>query len=66
MDAIIQKIIGENWMTIYIVLTLLKGIALLTPNVKDDQIITMLSQMYGSFRKGKAPDDFQAIGNSGA
>ena len=57
MDAWLLKFIGENWMTIYLALTLLKGVALLTPSVKDDQIVTLLSTAYGVLRKGKAPEE---------
>ena len=57
MDAWLLKFIGENWMTLYLTLTLLKGIALLTPSVKDDQIVTLLSNAYGVLRKGRAPDE---------
>jgi hypothetical protein len=56
MDAILLKLIGDNWMTIYLALTLLKGIAIITPSAADDKIITLLSQVYNSFRSGKAPD----------
>jgi len=57
MDAWLLKFVGDNWMTIYLALTMLKGVALLTPSVKDDQIITLVSQAYGAVRKGKAPDE---------
>lgn len=56
MDTWLLKIIGENWMTIYIALTLLKGIALLTPTVKDDKIVTLLSTVYSAVRTGRVPD----------
>ena len=59
MDAWLLKFIGENWMTIYLALTLLKGVALMTPSVKDDQIITLLSNAYGVLRKGKAPEEMK-------
>lgn len=55
MDQWLLRIIGENWMTIYMAITLLKGIALLTPSVTDDRIISMLSQVYNSLRTGDAP-----------
>lgn len=56
MDAWLLKNIGDNWMTIYLVLTLLKGVAILTPSAADDRIITLLSQVYNHFRSGDAPD----------
>lgn len=52
----VLKFVGENWMTLYLVITALKGIALITPSVVDDKIVTMLAQVYGSLRSGKAPD----------
>jgi hypothetical protein len=57
MDAWIVAHVGENWLTIYLFLTLLKGIAILTPSVTDDKVVTMLSNMYDAVRKGKAPDE---------
>jgi hypothetical protein len=59
MDAWLLKVIGENWMSIYLALTLLKGVAILTPSATDDKIITLLSNIYGSLRRGKAPDTLE-------
>lgn len=59
MDAWLLRFIGENWMTLYLVLTLMKGAALLTPSVKDDQIVTLLSNAYGVVRKGRAPEEIK-------
>jgi hypothetical protein len=56
MDTMLLKIVGENWLTIYLIITLLKGIALLTPSVQDDKIITLLSQAYTQLRGKAAPD----------
>lgn len=56
MDAWLLKAIGDNWMTIYVFLTLLKGIAIMTPTVKDDKIVSLLSGIYGTLRSGKTPD----------
>lgn len=56
MDQWLLRFIGDNWMTIYVALTLLKGVALLTPSVTDDKIISLLSQTYSVLRTGKAPD----------
>ena len=55
MDAWLLKIIGENWMSIYLVLTLLKGIAIITPSATDDRIISLFSSIYTALRSGKAP-----------
>ena len=57
MDAWLLKIVGENWMTIYIGLTMLKGIAIITPWAADDKIITLLSGAYTAIRTGRIPDN---------
>ena len=56
MDTIILKFIGDNWLTMYLAITLLKGVALITPSVQDDKIVTLLSQTYDVLRGGRAPD----------
>lgn len=56
MDVIILKIVGENWLTMYLALQLLKGIAIITPSVKDDKIVTLLNQTYDVLRNRRAPD----------
>ena len=57
MDAWIVKHLGENWLTIYLALSVLKGLAVLTPSVTDDKIVTMLSNAYKALKGGKAPDE---------
>lgn len=57
MDAWLLKFVGENWMTLYLFITMLKGVAILTPSVKDDQIVTLLSTAYSVFRKGEPPNE---------
>lgn len=59
MDAWLLKSIGDNWMTIYLVMTLLKGIAIITPWAADDKIITMLSNAYSAIRTGKIPNEIE-------
>ncbi len=54
-----MKFIGDNWMTIYLALTMLKGIAIVTPWAADDKIITMLSAAYTAVRTGKIPDKIE-------
>jgi hypothetical protein len=56
LDKYILEFIGGNWMTLYLLLTLLKGVAILTPSVKDDKIVTLLSQVWSVLRTGKVPD----------
>ena len=55
MDAWLLKIVAENWMSIYLILTLLKGIAIITPSATDDRIISLFSSVYNSLRSGEAP-----------
>lgn len=59
MDKILLEFIGQNWMSLYLLITLLKGIALLTPSVKDDKIVTLMAQVYNVLRGGKAPEQFE-------
>jgi hypothetical protein len=54
-DKVLLEFVGGNWMSIYVVITLAKGIALITPTVKDDAIITLLYQLFGVVRGGKEP-----------
>jgi hypothetical protein len=54
-DQVLLEFVGGNWMSIYVVITLAKGLALITPTVKDDTIITMLFQLFGVVRGGKEP-----------
>lgn len=60
MDKYILDFVGNNWLTMYLVITALKGIALITPSVKDDKIITLLVQAYSVLRGGKAPEKIDA------
>lgn len=39
----------------YVLYTLLKGVALVTPNVTDNKIITLIGQIYNALKSGKAP-----------
>lgn len=61
MDAWLLKFIGDNWMTIYIALTLLKGVAIITPTTTDDRIITLLTNTYAALRTGKVPDKLDDV-----
>jgi hypothetical protein len=49
-DKVLLEFVGGNWMSIYVVITLAKGLALITPTVKDDTIITLLYQIFGVVR----------------
>jgi hypothetical protein len=59
-DPVLLEFVGGNWMSLYILITLLKGIALVTPSVKDDQIVTLISGMFKVIRAGKAPMSLDA------
>ena len=55
LDPIIIEFISNNWFALTILLTLLKGIAVLTPNVKDDKLHTLLTGLFSQLRgKGKS------------
>lgn len=56
MDVYIIEFVGKNWLTIFLSLQLLKGIAIITPTVKDDKIVTLLFTMYNALKTGKTPD----------
>ena len=56
MDAWLIRFVGDNWVTLYLIITAMKGVALVTPSVVDDKIVTMLSNVYNVLRGGKAPD----------
>ena len=54
-DKILLEFVGGNWMSIYVLITLAKGMALITPTVKDDAIITLLYQLFGVVRGKREP-----------
>jgi len=60
MDDTLLRFLKDNIITLYVGLTLLKGIAMATPWAKDDKIIQLfdtaynvLSQAVASFKLGK-------------
>lgn len=59
MDKYILDFVGNNWLTMYLVITALKGVALITPTVKDDKIVTLLSQVYNVMRGGRLPEKME-------
>ncbi len=48
----IVEFISGNWMAMTILLTLLKGIAMMTKSTVDDKVVTMLSNLLGGLRSG--------------
>ena len=52
-DQYVTEFIAGNWLTISIALGLLKGLANMTPSVKDDKIVTLFSNIFGGLKRGK-------------
>jgi len=50
LDPIVTEFISKNWMSLTMLLTILKGIALITPSTTDDKIYTLLSGLFGQLR----------------
>jgi hypothetical protein len=42
-------------MSLYVLITLLKGIALITPSNEDNKIVSLIASIYKTLRSGKAP-----------
>jgi len=59
-DKYILEFVSNNWLTMYLVITALKGIALITPSVVDNKIITLLTQTYSVLRGGTLPEKIDA------
>lgn len=53
LDKILFEVISQNCVTIYVFITLLKGIAMATDNVEDDKIATLLSNVFNSVVRRK-------------
>ena len=54
LDPYILEWVSGNWLAMTILLTILKGVALISPNTHDDKIYTLLSGLFGQLR-GKPP-----------
>jgi len=52
MDPYIVEFVSNNWISMTILLTLLKGVAMLTPSTTDDKIHTLLVGLFGQIRGG--------------
>lgn len=61
MDKYIMEFVSNNWLTLYLLVTVLKGVALLTPTVKDDKIVTLFVQIYNSLRGNKIPETIDEL-----
>lgn len=55
LDKILLEFVGANWMSLYVIITLLKGVALLTKSTVDNKIVTLLSNIFKTVRGGKVP-----------
>ena len=53
LDQYILQFVADNWLAMTILLTFIKGVAILTPSTKDDKIHTLLSGLFGQVRGGK-------------
>ena len=56
MDDYLLHFVKDNWITLYVLITALKGVALMTPSVKDDKVVTLISNIYNVLRTGRAPE----------
>lgn len=61
LDKILLEFVGANWMSLYVLITLLKGAAMLTKGTTDDKIVTLLANMYKGVRRGKIPDEVPGL-----
>ncbi len=59
LDKILLDFVGGNWMSLYILITLLKGIALITPSTTDNKIVTLLSNVFSMLRTKNVPDSIE-------
>jgi hypothetical protein len=50
LDPYITEFISGNWLAITIFLTLLKGVAIMTPSATDNKIHELLSGLFGQIR----------------
>jgi len=64
LDPYILEFVANNWLAMTVILTLLKGISLLSPSTTDDKIYTLLSNLVGSIR-GKPPVGVPALKDRG-
>ncbi len=60
MDDYLLHFVKNNWITLYVLITALKGVAIMTPSVKDDKIVSLITNLYDVLRTGKAPERIDA------
>lgn len=56
-DKYIIEFVNGNAITLYVLLTALKGIALATKNVEDDKIVTLISQLFYALKNRLLPKE---------
>ncbi len=56
MDTYLVDFMSNNMLSLYVLYTLIKGIALITPSVADDKIVTMIGLIYNAIKSGFSPD----------
>lgn len=52
LDPIILDFVSNNWLAITVFLTLLKGVAILTPSATDNKVHELLIGLFGLLRSG--------------
>jgi hypothetical protein len=52
LDQYILDFVSQNWLAMTVLLTLIKGIAVLTPSATDNKIHELLSGLFGQIRGG--------------
>jgi hypothetical protein len=50
LDQHILRFVADNWLAMTIFLTLLKGVAIMTPSATDNKIHELLSGLFGQIR----------------
>lgn len=49
-DPYVIAFIKHNWLSITLLISLLKGLAILTPGTTDDKIVTLISNLLNTVR----------------
>ena len=49
-NTIILSFISQNWIGLLVIINLLKGVAILTPSVKDNEVVTLISNTFDAIR----------------
>ena len=49
-NTMIMSFVSQNWIGLMVIINLLKGIAILTPSVKDNEVVTLISNTFDAIR----------------